>query len=94
MNAVTPSTLIVSDPDIEVLAQLCEDLDASMMTTTSSDNLNEITLNRLEIPTKANLLFNESQQSMSIYLPGVCKKDLVIKQLGQTVFLFYLPTSP
>ena len=90
MHAVTPSALILSDLDIEVMAQLDEELDASMMTTTSIDNLNEITLDRLEISTKANLVFNASQQSISVFLPGVSKKDLVIKQIGETVFLFYL----
>ena len=69
MHAVTPSALILSDLDIELMAQLKEELDASMMTTTSIDNLNEMTLNRLEISTKANFVLNESQQSISIFLP-------------------------
>jgi len=90
MNAVTPSGLIMSDLDSQVMIQISNELDASMIELTPSDQLNKAKIEQIERKYKANHFIDTAHQSISIYLPGVKKSDLVIKQFSTTIFLFYL----
>ena len=90
INAVTPSGLIISDHDSHIMAQIREDLDSSMIQLIPIEQLCKFELKQIDSKNKSNLILNASNQSISIFLPGVDKKELTIKQLGETIFLFYL----
>lgn len=89
MNAVTPSGLIMSDLDSQVMIQISKELDPSMIELVSSDQLSKAKIETIESKYKANLFLDSPHQSITIYLPGINKAELVIKQSGTTIFLFY-----
>ena len=90
MNAVTPSGLIVSDLDSQAMIQISKELDPSMIELVSNDQLSKDKIETIESKYKANLFLDSPHQSIAVYLPGVDKTELVIKQSGTTIFLFYL----
>ena len=89
INAVTPNGLIISDPDSHVMDQLREDLDPSMIDILPVNQIDHLVLEHMDSKNKPNLVLNASEQSISVFLPGVDKTELVIKQIGTTIFLFY-----
>ena len=93
LNGVIPSDLIISDVSSDLMQRIGTQLDQEMMHFRLLDQFNQCSLPNSDPDhdnVKADLQLNESEHSVSVFLPGVAKNDLTIQQINGCLYLFHL----
>ena len=93
LNGVIPSDLIISDLSIDLMQRIGTQLDHEMIHLRLLDYSSQCSLTKSDsdhVNVKADLQLNESEHSISVFLPGVAKNDLIIKQINGCLYLFHL----